>query len=97
MLRLCLVESDENQRIASDERLVTVLFISSLLFNDISIIFEVMKNVTYFQTCLAQSPESANIVVGLLSAVIERQILVCSSAQHGFNLLPAEQILRLKF
>jgi hypothetical protein len=47
-------------------------------------------------TCLAQSPESADSDIGLQSAVIERQILVCSSVQHGFNLVAADQILRLK-
>lgn len=47
-------------------------------------------------TCLAQGPELADSDLGLLSAVIEQQILVCSSVQHGFYLWAAEQILRLK-
>jgi hypothetical protein len=47
-------------------------------------------------TCIAQSHESADGDLGLLKAVIERQIIVCSSVQHGFNLRPADQILRLK-
>ena len=47
-------------------------------------------------TFLAQGPESADSDAGLLSAVIERQFLVCSSVQRGFNLRAADQILRLK-
>jgi len=47
-------------------------------------------------TCLAQGPESADSDVGLLSAVTERQILVCSSVLHGFNLWAADQIFAIK-